>query len=100
MTAASTGFEDIVDIDTGKVLFTIEHEIRSDDPSALPATAGQSQPGAVEPHLFARRRCVEPDPCAGVWGPGNMVADPLKAAKAPTLMKRRAARMAAEAARS
>jgi hypothetical protein len=87
-------FEDIVDVDTGKVLFTIEHEIRS------------------MTHPLYARRLVNRNPAqtnrnyimgGDEWvynlsdtvGPSGRAEDPLKAAKAPTIAKRRAMRAAA-----
>ena len=84
-------FEDIVDVDTGKVLFTIEHEIRS------------------MTHPLYARRLVNRNPAqtnrnyimggdewvynlADTVGPSGRAEDPLKAAKAPTIAKRRAMR--------
>jgi hypothetical protein len=84
-------FEDIVDVDTGKVLFTIEHEIRS------------------MTHPLYARRLVNRNPAqtnrnyimgGDEWvynlsdtvGPSGRAEDPLKAAKAPTIAKRRAMR--------
>ena len=84
-------FEDIVDLDSGKVLFTIEHEIRS------------------MTHPLYARRLVNRNPAQTnrnyiwggdewVWalpdtvGPSGRVEDPLKAPKAPTIAKRRAMR--------
>jgi len=89
-------FEDIVDLDTGKVLFTIEHEIRS------------------LTHPLYARRLVNRNPAQTnrnyiwggdewVWGttdsvgPSGRLADPLKAPKAPTIAKRRALRMQQQA---
>ena len=89
-------FEDIVDLDTGKVLFTIEHEIRS------------------MTHPLYARRLVNRNPSqtnrnyimgGDEWvynlsdtvGPSGRAEDPLKAAKAPTIAKRRAMRMQAGA---
>jgi len=86
-------FEDIVDLDTGKVLFTIEHEIRS------------------MTHPLYARRLVNRNPAqtnrnyimggdewvynlADTVGPSGRAEDPLKAAKAPTIAKRRAMRAA------
>ena len=84
-------FEDIVDVDTGKVLFTIEHEIRS------------------MTHPLYARRLVNRNPAqtnrnyimgGDEWvynlsdtvGPSGRAEDPLKAAKAPPIAKRRAMR--------
>ena len=51
-------FEDIVDLDTGKVLFTIEHEVRSMTHPLYNAAAGQPQPVADQPQLLSGRRRV------------------------------------------
>ncbi len=84
-------FEDIVDVDSGKVLFTIEHEIRS------------------MTHPLYARRLVNRNPAqtnrnyimgGDEWvynlsvtvGPSGRAEDPLKATKAPTIAKRRAMR--------
>ena len=84
-------WEDIVDLDSGKVLFQIEHEIRS------------------MTHPLYARRLVNRNPAQTnrnyiwggdewVWalpdtvGPSGRVEDPLKAPKAPTIAKRRAMR--------
>ena len=84
-------FEDIVDLDSGKVLFQIEHEIRS------------------MTHPLYARRLVNRNPAQTnrnyiwggdewVWGtpdtvgPSGRQTDPLKAKKAPTIAKRRALR--------
>ncbi|HEX3952915.1 MAG TPA: hypothetical protein VHW90_05040 [Stellaceae bacterium] len=90
-------FEDIIDLDTGKVLFTIEHEIRSmTHPLYLRPLVNRN------PSQTNRTYSLGGDN----WNPtlvqslgmGNRVPDPLKAPKAPTIAKRRAARIA-EAAR-
>ena len=91
-------WEEIVDLDTGKVLFEIEHEIRSmTHPLYLrhlnlvnrnPAQTNRSYATGADQWVWTL-----PDDL----GPGNMAADPLKAPKAPTVMKRRALRMQQQA---
>ncbi|HEX3882381.1 MAG TPA: hypothetical protein VHW66_06955 [Stellaceae bacterium] len=91
-------FEDIVDIDTGKVLFTIEHEVRSMTHPLYLRPLVNRNPSQSNRAYSLGGDSWNPTLMQDL-GPGNMAADPLKAAKAPTIMKRRAARMAAEAAR-
>ena len=51
-------FRDIVDLASGKHLFTIEHEVRSATHPMYPAAADQSQSGPDQPHLCRRPRSV------------------------------------------
>lgn len=86
-------FEDIVDLDSGKVLFTIEHEVRSmTHPLYLrhlnlvnrdPAQTNRSYTTGADQWVWALNDEL---------GRGNLVPDPLKAPKAPTIAKRRAMR--------
>ncbi len=89
-------FEEIVDLDTGKVLFEIEHEIRSmTHPLYNRPLVNRN------PHQTNRRYILGGD----AWVPtlpdglgmSNMVKDPLKAHKAPTIAKRRALRLQQQA---
>ena len=84
-------WEDIVDLDTGKVLFTIEHEIRSLTHPLYARPLVNRNPAQTN-----RNYIMGGDPW--VWalpdsvGPSGRVEDPLKAPKAPTIAKRRALR--------
>ncbi len=92
-------FEDIVDIDTGKVLFTIEHEVRSmTHPLYLRPLVNRNP--AQSNRTYSLGGDAWNPTLTQSLGPGNRSPDPLKDPKVPTIMKRRAARMAAEAARS
>ena len=91
-------FEDIVDIDTGKVLFTIEHEVRSmTHPLYLRPLVNRNP--AQSNRTYSLGGDAWNPTLTQSLGPGLRVDNPLTAAKAPTIAKRRAARMAAEAAR-
>jgi len=90
-------FEDIVDLDTGKVLFQIEHEIRSMTHPLYarplinrnPAQTNRTYAMGADPWVWALPQSL---------GQPNMAADPLKAKKAPTVAKKRAQRMAQQPA--
>jgi hypothetical protein len=91
-------WEEIVDLDSGKVVYQIEHEIRSmTHPLFLrhlnlvnrnPAQSNRSYQTGGDQWVWAL-----PD---GV-GMANMVKDPLKAPKAPTIARRRALRLQQQA---
>jgi hypothetical protein len=91
-------WEDIVDLDSGKVLFQIEHEVRSmTHPLYLrhlnlvnrnPAQSNRGYTTGADQWAWALPDSV---------GQANMVQNPLKAAKAPTIAKRRAMRMQQQA---
>jgi len=89
-------FEDIIDLDTGKVVFTIEHEVRSlTHPlyarplvNRNPAQSNRGYTMGADPWVWALPDSV---------GPSGRVEDPLKARKAPTIAKRRAQRMQQQA---
>ncbi|HYU14270.1 MAG TPA: hypothetical protein VEK82_16950, partial [Stellaceae bacterium] len=91
-------WEDIVDLDSGKVLFQIEHEIRSmTHPLYLrhfnlvnrnPAQSNRGYTTGADQWAWALPDSV---------GQANMVQNPLKAPKAPTIAKRRALRMQQQA---
>ena len=49
-------FKDIVDLDTREVLFTVEHEVRSQTHPMYAPAAHQPQSGPVQPRLQARPR--------------------------------------------
>ena len=49
-------FKDIVDLDTREVLFTVEHEVRSQTHPLYGRPLDQPQPGAEQPQLQARAR--------------------------------------------
>ena len=51
-------FRDIVDLDTGAVLFTVEHEVRSMTPPDVRAAAGEPERGDQQPELRPRARGV------------------------------------------
>ncbi len=84
-------FEDIIDLDTGEVLFQIEHEVRS-----------MTHPLHARPLVNRNPAQTNRNYMRGgdewVWslpdtvGPSGRAADPLKAPKAPTIAKRRALR--------
>ena len=87
-------FEHIVDVDTNENLFEIEHEVRSmTHPLYLrhlnlvnrnPAQSNRGYTTGGDQWVWALPDSV---------GQANMVQNPLKAAKAPTIAKRRALRM-------
>ncbi|HEX5453903.1 MAG TPA: VOC family protein [Stellaceae bacterium] len=84
-------FEDIVDLDSGKVLFTIEHEIRSmTHPLYLRPLVNRNP--AQSNRTYSLSGDAWNPTLTQSLGPGNRIPDPLKAAKAPTIAKRRAAR--------
>ncbi|HEX5321638.1 MAG TPA: hypothetical protein VFW46_20940 [Stellaceae bacterium] len=92
-------FEDIVDIDTGKVLFTIEHEIRSMTHPLYLRPLVNRNPAQTNRTYSLGGDAWNPT-LVQELGPGFVDPNPLKSAKVPTIVKRRAERMAAEAARS
>ena len=89
-------FEDIVDLDTGKVLFTIEHEIRSMTHPLFNRPLVNRNPAQTNRnYILGGDNWVYNLP--DTVGPSGRMADPLKAPKAPTIAKRRAMRAAATA---
>jgi hypothetical protein len=89
-------FEDIVDLDTGKVLFTIEHEIRSmTHPLYARPLVNRNPAQTNRNYIMGGDSWVYNLP--DTVGPTGRVEDPLKAAKAPTIAKRRAMRAMAQA---
>jgi hypothetical protein len=89
-------FEDIVDLDTGKVLFTIEHEIRSmTHPLYARRLVNRNPAQTNRNYIWGGDEWVWGLP--DTFGPSGRVADPLKARKAPTIAKRRAMRMQQQA---
>jgi hypothetical protein len=89
-------FEDIVDLDTGKVLFTIEHEIRSVTHPLYLRPLVNRNPAQTNRTYSLGGDNWNPTLVQSL-GAGNRIADPLKAPKASTIAKRRAARMAGAA---
>jgi hypothetical protein len=86
-------FEDIVDLDTGKVLFTIEHEIRSmTHPLYARPLVNRNPAQTNRNYIMGGDSWVYNLP--DTVGPSGRAGDPLKAAKAPTIAKRRAMRAA------
>jgi hypothetical protein len=89
-------FEDIVDLDTGKVLFTIEHEIRSmTHPLYARPLVNRNPAQTNRNYIMGGDSWVSALP--DTVGPSGASPDPLKAAKAPTIAKRRALRMQQQA---
>jgi hypothetical protein len=89
-------FEDIVDLDSGKVLFTIEHEIRSmTHPLYARPLVNRNPAQTNRNYIMGGDSWVYNLP--DTVGPSGRVDDPLKAAKAPTIAKRRAMRAMAQA---
>jgi hypothetical protein len=89
-------FEDIVDVDTGKVLFTIEHEIRSmTHPLYARPLVNRNPAQTNRNYIMGGDSWVYNTP--DTVGPSGRVEDPLKAAKAPTIAKRRALRAMVQA---
>jgi hypothetical protein len=89
-------FEDIVDLETGKVLFTIEHEIRSmTHPLYARRLVNRNPSQTNRNYIMGGDEWVYNTP--DTVGPTGRAEDPLKAAKAPTIAKRRAMRMQAGA---
>ena len=85
-------FEDIVDLDNGKVLFTIEHEIRSmTHPLYARPLVNRNPAQTNRNYIMGGDSWVYNLP--DTVGPSGRVSDPLKASKAPTIAKRRALRM-------
>jgi len=86
-------FEDIIDLDTGKVLFTIEHEVRSmTHPLYLrhlnlvnrnPAQSNRGYTTGADQWVWSLPDSV---------GPSGRTGNPLTAPKAPTIARRRAER--------
>ena len=84
-------FEDIVDLDTGKVLFTIEHEIRSmTHPLYARPLVNRNPAQTNRNYIMGGDEWVYN--LSDTVGPSGRAEDPLKAAKAPTIAKRRAMR--------
>jgi hypothetical protein len=89
-------FEDIVDLDTGKALFTIEHEIRSmTHPLYARPLVNRNPAQTNRNYIMGGDAWVYNLP--DTVGPSGRVDDPLKAPKAPTIAKRRAMRALAQA---
>ena len=86
-------FEDIVDLDSGKVLFTIEHEIRSmTHPLYARPLVNRNPAQTNRNYVMGGDSWVYTLPdTVGAEQPAS--PDPLKAKKAPTMAKRRALRM-------
>src|SRR5579864_4837339 len=89
-------FEDIVDIDTGEVLFTIEHEIRSMTHPLYARPLVNRNPAQTNRNYVMGGDSWVPT-LADTVGPSGAASDPLKAHKAPTIAKRRALRMQQQA---
>jgi hypothetical protein len=84
-------FEDIVDLDTGDVLFTIEHEIRSmTHPLYARPLVNRNPAQTNRNYIMGGDAWVYNLP--DTVGPSGRAEDPLKAPKAPTIAKRRALR--------
>ena len=89
-------FEDIVDLDTGKVLFTLEHEIRSmTHPLYARPLVNRNPAQTNRNYVMGGDAWVSTLP--DTVGPSAASPDPLKAPKAPTLAKLRALRMQQQA---
>ena len=85
-------FEDIVDLDSGKVLFTIEHEIRSmTHPLYARPLVNRNPAQTNRNYIMGGDSWVPALP--DTVGPSGAAPNPLKAHKAPTIAKRRALRM-------
>jgi hypothetical protein len=90
-------FEDIVDLDSGKVLFTIEHEVRSmTHPLYARPLVNRNPAQTNRNYIWGGDSWVYNLP--DTVGPSGRVEDPLKARKAPTIAKKRALRMQQQAA--
>src|SRR5205085_12199008 len=87
-------WEEIIDLDTKKVLFQIEHEMRS-----MTHPLYMRHLNLVNRNPAQSNRSYQTGADQWVWtlpdgvGMSNMVKDPLRAPKAPTIAKRRALRM-------
>src|SRR5207253_9151333 len=81
-------FEDIVDLDTGKVLFTIEHEIRSMTHPLYARPLVNRNPAQTNRNYIMGGDAWVPT-LPDTVGPSGASPDPLKAPKAPTLAKLR-----------
>jgi hypothetical protein len=90
-------FEDIVDLDSGKVLFTIEHEIRSMTHPLYARPLVNRNPSQTNRNYVMGGDAWVPT-LPDTVGPSGAPKDPLKAPKAPTAAKRRALRMQQQAA--
>jgi hypothetical protein len=89
-------FEDILDLDSGKVLFTIEHEIRSMTHPLYARPLVNRNPAQTNRNYIMGGDSWVPN-LPDTVGPSGRAEDPLKAAKAPTIAKRRAMRAQATA---
>jgi len=87
-------FEDIVDLDTGKVLFQIEHEVRSMTHPLYARHLVNRNPSQTNRHYVMGGDEWVPTLPDGLGATGR-AEDPLTARKAPTIAKRRAMRMQA-----
>jgi hypothetical protein len=84
-------FEDIIDLETGEVLFQIEHEIRSmTHPLYARPLVNRNPAQTNRNYIMGGDAWVYNLP--DTVGPSGRVDDPLKAPKAPTVAKRRALR--------
>jgi hypothetical protein len=89
-------FEDIVDLDSGNVLFTIEHEVRSMTHPLFNRPLVNRNPAQTNRnYILGGDSWVYNLP--DTVGPSGAPQDPLRAPKAPTIAKRRAMRAAAMA---
>jgi hypothetical protein len=84
-------FEDIIDLDSGEVLFTIEHEIRSMTHPLYLRPLVNRNPAQTNRTYSLGGDAWNPTLVQSL-GAGLRVPDPLTAPKAPTIAKRRAAR--------
>jgi hypothetical protein len=84
-------FEDIIDLETGEVLFQIEHDIRSmSHPLYARPLVNRNPAQTNRNYIMGGDAWVYNLP--DTVGPSGRVDDPLKAPKAPTVAKRRALR--------
>jgi hypothetical protein len=90
-------FEDIVDLDTGKVLFTLEHEVRSMTHPLYNRPLVNRNPSQTNRNYVMGGDAWVPT-LPDTVGPSGAAKDPLTAPKAPTIAKRRALRMQQQAA--
>lgn len=89
-------FEDIIDLDTGEVLFQIEHEIRSmTHPLYARPLVNRNPAQTNRNYIWGGDEWVWSLP--DTVGPSGRTEDPLKAPKAPTIAKRRALRATQQA---
>jgi len=91
-------FEDIIDLDTGKVLFTLEHEIRSMTHPLYNRPLVNRNPSQTNRNYVLGGDAWVPT-LSDTVGPSGATKDPLNAPKAPTIAKIRALRMQQQAAK-